>query len=468
MPVLTQTGGGPGDSYLINSGGTLAPGFPPELTGLLQQGFLEREMKEGLDSVLAYRRVAIPEMIPSRVGETLTKTRKGRKSPVTAAQDPALNSGLDNGMTSSSFSIEQYQFTMRQYNDTVDVNLVEELAGIADQLIANARNSGVQAAQSLERIARRALFGAYLGGNTEADGTPTTSSVHVNDIRGFQFILSNGQLFPVSAATPLAVTEEIVAGGFNQTFNITGASPDGTNVSTTPDGISGTLTISPPATHAPTAGNFLQAANAPRIFRPLGKVLTSQLTGGDVFTMAMVEDVVAYLRDNGVPPMEDGTYHCILDNTTMRQLYADQDFKVVYAGRYQSDEFQNQDIIKLLGITFIPTTEAYVQTPLSSGGPKIRRPIIIGADALMEGDFEGMEIYLRNTQVGGSIAHVEIVNGIAQILRAPLDRLQQLVSLSWFWIGDFAVPSDLTATTSVIPTASNALYKRAAVIEVAG
>jgi len=469
MPVLTPTGGGSGASFISSPAGN-APGFPTQLYGLLQQGFLERELSEGLDSVLAYRHIAMQEQIPARIGETLTKSRKSRFVPVSSPINPSSNSGLDNGMTPGTFSMEQYQYTMQQWNSTSDVNLMEELTGIADQLIATARNNGVQAAQTIERIARLKLFSAYLGGNTVvlAAPAPTTTSVHVNDIRGFQNVLVNGQLTPVSAAAPLVVTElNIGGGGVAQSFSITGASADALNSSYTPDGVSGTLTISPAAGSAPVAGDALIAANAPKIFRPFGKQTSAQLAGQDVLTLSLIEDIVAYLRDNAVPPMADGTYHCLLDNTSLRQLFADQDFKVAYAGRYQSQEFQDQDIIRLLGVTYIPTTEAYVQPPISAGGPKIRRPIIVGGEALLEGDFEGLEIYLRNALMN-QFAHVELVNGVVQVVRPPLDRLQQVVSLSWMWIGDFAVPTDITATSSIIPTASTALYKRAAAIEIAG
>jgi hypothetical protein len=61
----------------------------------------------------------------------------------------------------------------------------------------------------------------------------------------------------------------------------------------------------------------------------------------------------------------------------------------------------------------------------------------------------------------------------------PLDHAQQLLVIdrpetvldirwAWYWAGDFPIPTDVTATTSVIPTASNSVYKRAVVIEVAG
>jgi len=259
-----------------------------------------------------------------------------------------------------------------------------------------------------------------------------------------------------------------------QSLNVTTVTADGTNHSSAPDGISGQIVFSVATT--PVAGDALVAVNAPKIFRPFAKLATTQLTGSDVLTLGMVEDAVAYLRDNGVPPMDDGTYHLILDNTSMRQLFADQDFKVLYAGRDQSAEFRDGEVLRLLGVTYIPTTEAYVQqanTRVGGGAEtplvpvRTRRPILLGAEALIQGNFEGMEIWLMRDGVN-AIGDIMLINQVAQIVRPPLDRLQQTLSLTWTWVGDFAVPSDNTATASIIPTASNALFKRCAVLEHAG
>jgi hypothetical protein len=451
--------------------------FPTALVPTLQTGFLEREFEEGLDSVLAYRRAALEETVPCRIGETLTRTRKGRKTPVTTPTNPSTNTGLDNGMTPTTFSVEQYSFTMQQYNDTVDTNLLQELAGIANQFFANSRNSGVQAAQSLERIARFKLFSAYLGGNSRVRtdlGAGGTTTAHVDDIRGFQNVLVNGVVTPISGANPLSVSEVAIAsGGVTQTLSVTAAVADGTSFSSAPNGVSGVLTFT--AATTPVNGDVLLALNAPKILRPFGKQSTAQLTGSDVLTMGLIEDAVAYLRDNGVPPMPDGSYHCILDNTSMRQLWADQDFKVLFAGNGgNSSTYRDMDIIRLLGVTYIPTTEAYVQTAGATGATgtsainvRVRRPILLGAECLIQGNFEGLDTWLERDGMQ-SFSEVFLVNNVAQIIRPPLDRLQQFASQSWFWVGDFSVPSDISATTAIIPTASNALYRRSLVIEHAG
>lgn len=459
----------------MSSPGTFV-NFPAQLVPMLQENFLDRELEEGLDSYLAYRREAVQETIPARIGATLTLTRSGRKVPITEPVDPTtVNSNLDNGLTPSTFSIEQYSFAMKEWADTVDTDLLGELAGIADQLIKNSRNNGVQAAQSMERIARNRLFGAYMSGNTRilaASPAPSVNSIHVDDIRGFDTLLVNGKVTPVSAATPLSVTEYNDSGTLgvdSQTLLVTGVAADAVNSSSNiaGGGISGILTLDGTAGNTPVAADSVVAINAPKVFRPFGKRNTALLNGADVLTMSIIDDVRAYLLDNGVPPMEDGTYHCVLDNTSMRQLRADQDFKVLFAGREETPEFRSGDIVRLLGITFIPTTETLVQQKNATVTVRVRRPIILGGECLLQGNFEGLDLWLNREGVN-PIGEIMLIDNVAQIARPPLDRMQRNISLTWTWIGDFAVPTDLTATTDIIPTASNSLFKRAAVIEVAG
>jgi len=459
--------------------------LPAPLQAMIQTGMLEREFEEGLDSILAYRRLALMETIPNRIGETITRTRTGRKTPVTTAMNPANNNapsgsgsgfgGLDNGLTPSDASIEQYIFSMFQYGDSTDVDLLSDLVTIANNLIRVSRNNGVQAAQSLERIARKKIYGAYLGGNTRVRtdiAASTTTTCAVDDIRGFQTVLVNGVPTTVSGTNTLTVYETSVSGGVTQTLVVSGVVASGTNYSSAPDGISGTLTFA--AATAPVNGDALVAINAPQIIRPGGHITTAQMNGSDTLTLGYLLDAQTILRNNGVPTMPDGTYHVLLDNQSERQLWSDQDFKVLFAGREQSEEYKNARIYSLLGLTFIPTTESYVQLKGATGATgasainvNIRRVLIAGAEALIEGDFEGLENWLARQSVN-AIGDVTLVNNVAHIFRSPLDRLQQWMSLSWTWIGDFAIPTDLTATTSIIPTASNALYKRAVVIETAG
>lgn len=457
---------------------TLLGDLPAGILNLAQAGFLERFLEIGLNSVLGYRRLAQREGIPVGIGETLTKSKFGRKQPVVRPINPSQLSALDSGVIPTDAPTEQYTFTLAYYSDTVDVNLLQAEALIADQLRRVSFNNGVQAAQSMDRIARVKLFAKYDTGNTFATAAYASgvTSIHVDDIRGFQYILSNGRPTGVSAATPLSAVHYSAANGaVVQTLTITAATPDAINVSIYPaadgqnsDGISGTLTVNA-TSNAITAGDALVAAGSANILRPNAKVTTAALAPADLLSAGTIFDAVTVLRNNAVPMMPDGTYWATLSNTSLRQLWADQDFKVLFAGNQQSAEYRRFDVTQIFGTSFIPTTEAYVQASGLTDGSvtlntRVERPIICGDGVLLEGDFEGMESFINRKGVR-PIGDLMMVDGVAQVMRPPLGRNGTAVSLTWFWVGDFAVPTDSTATTPIIPTADGANWKRAVCIE---
>lgn len=432
--------------------------LPVALQPIIQQNFLEREFGEGLRSKPGFREVADREMISVNVGETVTKTRAGLKAPVTTPMNPANNTNLDNGLTPSGWSVEQYTLGMNMFGDTIDLNIVTQKVGIADQFLRNARVNGVQAAQSLDRLARNALFAAYLGGNTRVKttlGAPGTT-VAVDDIRGFTTVSSNGVQVNVSGANPMTVT--IGAG----VYTCVGVAADGVNASTAPGGISGTITLSANVSVSDaTAGNGVVSSVAPLVSRPASKTSTSSLIATDTLKMQMVLSAVAVLRGNSVPTI-NGFYNCYLSDLHLLELFQDDDFKMLFRGQYGSDAYRQGQIIELVGVRFITTNEAFQQT---LGGVPIRRAIVCGAGALIEGTFDGQSAAVSmGMDDDGMIVEVD---GVLQVTREPLDRLKQIVAQSWFWIGGYAVPTDITANPTIIPTASNSYYKRAVILETA-
>src|SRR6185312_1496482 len=175
-------------------------------------------------------------------------------------------------------------------------------------------------------------------------------------------------------------------------------------------------------------------------------------------------NAVATLRLNAVPQI-DGAYNCYLDPVSARQLFSDNDFRQLFQGATSANDVFRQGMInEFLGLRFALTNEAYVQGHPTIMGAVIRRPIICGQGALIEGDFAGMGA----ADVAPADSIVAMVDGVAMVTREPIDRLQQIIAQSWYWIGGFTAPSDTTTNPTVIPTATNAAYKRAVVIEHAG
>ncbi len=209
------------------------------------------------------------------------------------------------------------------------------------------------------------------------------------------------------------------------------------------------------------AGNAVRAATASAIVRPQGAATTSALQATDTLTMSALLDAVATLRQNAVPEI-DGVYNCYLDPVSARQLFADPDFRQLFQGATSSNAVFRQGMINdFLGLRFITTTEAYVQSHPTLAGLYVRRPIVCGKGALIEADFAG----IGAEDVAPKDALVNIIDGVAMVTREPIDRLQQIIAQSWYWIGGFCAPSDTTTTPNTVPTATNSNFKRAVMIE---
>jgi hypothetical protein len=432
--------------------------FPVSLQPIIQQGFLEREFAQALRSRLGYRACADRVTVAVGIGETLTKTRAGLKPSVTTPLAPATNTNFDNGLTPTTWGVEQYTISINLYAATTDLNVVTERVGIASQFLQNAYVNGEQAARSLDELSRNALFGAYMGGNTRVRTTLASAgpAVAVDDVRGFQTVFVNGVQQPVAASTPMTVTIGADA------YILVGVAVDASNTSTAPNGISGVLTFSTNVSVADgTTGNTVTAANGSTIVRPSARANSSLITAADTLTMANLLDAVAKLRLNAVPEI-DGAYNCYLDPVSSRQLFADPDFKQLFQGATSANQvFKKGMTNDFLGLRFVPTTEAFVQAHPNLAGLMIRRPIVCGQGALIEGDFAGMAA----TDVVPADSIITMVDGIAMVTREAIDRLQQIIAQSWYWIGGLCAPSDTTTNPTTVPTATNAAFKRAVIVE---
>jgi hypothetical protein len=435
--------------------------FPLSLQPIIQQGFLEREFQAALQSRLGYRAVADREEFAVGIGETLTKTRAGLKPSITTPLVPSTNTNLDNGLTPESFGVEQYTISLNFYAATADLNMVTSRVGIASQFLLNAAINGEQAARSLDELARNALFPAYFGGNTRVRLTLGSAgvAVSVDDIRGFTQVWANGVPTAVSSTNPLTVTVG------SDAYLLIGASADGTNVSAAPNGISGVLTFGSSVTVADgTANNTVTAATASAIVRPNARANTSQILTTDTLDMATLLNAVATLRLNAVPEI-DGAYNCYLDPVSARQLFGDEAFQRLFIGATSANQVFKRGLVNdFLGLRFVPTTEAYVTANPAISDGLIRRPIVCGKGALIEGDFAAM----AEADVAPKDSIISVVDGVAMVTREPIDRLQQIIAQSWYWIGGFCTPSDTTTNPTTIPTATNAAFKRAVLVEHAG
>lgn len=411
------------------------PQLPAALQAIMQNGLLERTFKEALVPSFLFPQIADVEPWQGGLGDTKTMTRNGLLAPSTT---PITGSDT----SAATYAVEQWSVTMDQYGLAVDTNLLVSAMTLASKFLNDVARLGINAGQSINQIARTKLYGAYAGGRTwcTTAGASDTSII-VQSVAGFTTVMVNGVPTPVSGANPLAVT---IAGVAN---TVTGVNA-GTN----------TLTLG--TARADVAGDAVLAANAPVTIRPTGNT-AYDLTGSNVVTFAHFRSAVTRLRKMNVPT-EGGYYTAHIDPDTEGQLFGDSDFKQALQGRVDSPIYRDLSIGRFAGIDWVRNTEAPTVQGGSSGNVVVHRPIVLGASALTAAPFDGTGNLLGGTGVEDSpdIRMVEVAPGVsvALIVRPPQDRLQQNISTSWSWVGDYGVPSDSL-------TGDAALYKRGVVIE---
>lgn len=411
--------------------------MPAAIREIMQNGLLYRAFEEALMPEFLFPSIASPRPWGAGIGDTGTFTRTGLLEPTTTPL-----SGSD--PSPQTYSVEQYSVTMDQYGITLDTNMLQSRMTLASKYLEDAQKLAISAGQSLNRIARNKLYNAYSGGRTWVTASGTSdSSVVVNSVQGFTTVLVNGKPTPVSGANPLNVT---IDGTPN---TVTGANA-GTN----------TLTLG--TARADAVGEAVVAANAPVSLRPSSTLDTAYDIGtSNVATFKMFRAAVARLRKMNVPTV-NGYYTAHIDPDTETQLFDDADFKQALSGRVDSPVYQDLSIGRFGGLDWVRNNELPTVAGGSDSSVAVHRPIVFGAEALVSAPFEGMGDLLRETDVSDipSIQMIGPANGVqvAYITRPPQDRLQQILSQTWSWVGDFGVPTDAS-------TGDSALYKRAVVLE---
>jgi hypothetical protein len=412
--------------------------LPVGVRAIIQDGFLEAAFDNALRPDFMFPSLADVESIPGQKGQRVTRTRTGLLTPQTTplTGDPAADN----------YSIEQFSGVLDQYGNSMDTNMLGSGVAQASKFVQDISTLGINAGQSLNRLARTRLYGAYGGGRSwcaVADGASNTAFT-VQSVDGFEFVLVNGVPTAVSASNPLAVTINGVAN------TITGVNR-ATRVLTL-----GTARVD-------VLGDPIIAANAPVTIRPNARASAFNLIGTDVATVGIFFDAVARLRTMAVPPLPSGNYQAHVDATTMRQLLSDAEFRQAFQGQGPAGDYTAGRITVFGNIEFVIN----IETPTVSGdGMTVtgRRPIVCGGGSLISMPLENQGMLLDGTGVE-DVPGISLVDAagsgieVVLIVRPPQDRLQQVVSSSWAWTGDFAVPTDATGM------ADAALVKRAVVIE---
>jgi hypothetical protein len=457
---------------------TVALGIPPAIMNLVQEGLIERAFFDGLYPNLAYRSEALVEEWAGNTGVETFMSRPGLLRPVVKPIAPGVDP------TPQALAYEQWVARLERFTGTIDTHMPTSAVANANLFMRNIHQLGLQAGQSVNRIVRNAMFKAYLGGQTvlTVGALAGDTTIQVASLNGFTDVMvpgTNVRPQPVSPTTPLQVTL-----GTATVRNVIGYSPADPNDLSGP----GTLLLS-----AAVGGAGLPARSAvlsaykPAVLRSGGGDSVDAIGGSDTFVLQDAINAVAILRRHNVQPHESGFYHCHISPQANAQVFADPVFQRLNTALPEHAIYKEGFIGTLSGVLFMLNTESPEYTncgdrvatgvrafyssdvgaeTTNENGINVGRIILTGKGSVYE-RWLNEDAYVSEAGITGKIADFELVNnGIAisterirLILRAPIDRLQDIVAATWSISTCFPVPSDLTASSG------NEKYKRAVVIE---
>lgn len=459
----------------------LVLGVPAAVLELNQKGLLERAFHDGLYPNLAYRAEAMPEEWPANTGTELFMTRPGLLSPVVTPNLPGVDP------LPQQIPYEQWSAVLEQYSSTIDTDMPTSVTANANLFLRNIHQLGLQAGQSVNRVARNALFKAYLSGQTNATTaiTNTDTSLQVASLNGFRDVVAPGvnvKPQPVSPANPLSI--RVGTGGTIATASVVGVIP---NDNADPDGPGVLLLAAAIGTNFAATRAPVRSIYAPRVVRAAGGDSVDAIGPADTFVLQQAINAVAFLRNANVQPHEDGFYHAHISPLSNAQVFADPVFQRLNQSLPEHVIYKEGFIGTLSGVMFFMNTESpstsnagTLIATASSGqyardisaevvngsGVQVGRVLLTGKGCIYE-KYLNESQYVTEAGTTGKIGEFDVVNNgisilterIRLILRAPLDRLQQKVAATWSISTSFPIPSDVTAQSGL------ERYKRAIVLE---
>ena len=459
----------------------------PQFRSLVQENAIQAVFMDGLYPQNLFRMEVAEEEWSAQEGDDKLFTGSGLMDvdlrPLRPGVDP----------TPGDYTAEQWRAQCQKYAGTIDTNMPTAVAAAINKLLVDQKQLGEQCAQTVNRLIRGKMFNAAQAGWTVADGGGSTQTsvtvLRVKRLNGFTRArrpdLSTGSPVRydfVSTSNPLPIT--IFATGGTVTPNVVGYTPDYAGDEVGP----GTITIDVAATV--NDRDAIQASTSTFIVRAGGGNKVDALTAGtDLLTLSEMRSMIARLSTMNVPKLPDGTWHVHLDPQGKSQIYADSEFQLLNRGRVDAAPYEDYVMTKILGCTLIENNEnpqtfnvkggltaVYdPKTPAgfelwnngnASTGSKVHRALFIGGESTFE-YWVNQSAMLTDAGVTGkvddgvtispngasfTVEHIQIV------MRAPQDRLQENVSQSWKYQGDWVVRTDGA-------TGDGAAYKRLGCIE---
>jgi len=455
-------------------------GIPANVLELNQLGLIERAFHDGLFPNLAYRSEAMAEEWPANTGTELFMTRPGLLTPVAKPIKPGTDP------VPQTVPYEQWVARLDQIASAIDTHMPTSVTSNANLFLRNIHQLGLQAGQSINRVARNALFAAYISGQTTMvdAGAAGDAQVHVSAVNGFtEVVTPGGNVKPqvVSGAFPLPVTIGVGAAAIKR--NVIGFVLDDPNDPLGP----GVLLLSATLGAIFAARSAVVSSFAPTVVRASGGASVDAIGPGDTLTLQLAINAVALLRQANVQPHEDGFYHAHISPLGNAQFFADPVYQRLNQSLPDGANYSKGFIGSISEIMFFSNTEspgtantgtrtatstsAFYSADIggettNAAGVNIGRVIITGKGAIYEKYLDESQ-YVTEAGLTGKVGEFDVVNAgipilserIRLYLRSPLDRLGQIVSAAWSITTSFPIPSDVTAQSGP------QRFKRAVVVE---
>lgn len=437
--------------------------LPPSVAEIVQNGLLDGIFQDALKPTFLYDSLADLKPWASALGSQSIFTRAGLMTPNATAI-----TGAD--ATAATYPFEQYSVKMDQFGNSIDTNLAVSAQAMASKFVEDNKILGINAAQSLNLLAQNTLYGAYGEGTTYGIGNTSSVTVPVADASGFLYssvVQSTTSTVNGVLGAPSIQLNAVGTGANALPITINGVAASCVGATVTANHASDTITLA--VAQAVTAGWPIVASNAPVQYRPNARASASQLVAGDIATLSLFESAVTRLRQMNVPTV-NGAYQAHVGPATVNELFQDANFRQVYQGRFDSPAYTSltlgsgvEYMGRFIGIDWFlnNVTPAVTSTTgpgaTQAGTLQVFRPIVCGDGPLIKAPFENMGDLLAGLNAGSTV-QIDMIGGVARVWRAPLDRLGQVVSSTWSFIGGYCVGTDLN-------TGDAAAYKRAVVIE---
>jgi len=453
---------------------------------LMQEGLLEQLFQDPLFPELQFRAEYKRETWKDRSVEAI-RTRTGVITPdlraIQAMNDPLIGT----------YDVEQWYVRIAQRGLTVQTDLVLDGLALASLLARDLHTLGLNAGQSMNRLARFPLYNAALYGQARIDTVGGAGvAKHVTRINGFSeaFNVTSRKWEAVSVANPVPARVWNTVTLAWDTVSVTACVPDTAGDEVGP----GTLTLAGAYVHVQY--DNIVALSASYIVRSGGGNTGIEAIGAlDALKLSDIRQGVARLKSLNVPRFEDGYYHAHLSPVAVTQLRNDAEFRLLYRGtgmeQVKDNPYFSGIVAVIEGCVIFENNEAAVPDTIpatyglqgdnlaaeayNSATVPIGYALVIGKEAGIE--YAKDAIGISEAGITGKIGNWNVTNegaaidlgGIQMILRAPIDALMRVVKSSWSFLGAHVVAADYLSARQGSPYADIATgrsrFKRLVTIE---